>query len=461
MGFSLPGSLFNCGLKETYDDDTTAKIQLTNKLSIALSGVIAGAALGLYAVTDDIRVFLYLVPFAFGPLGVIGLNAFHLHRTAKLYSSALYNFIIVFFSCLFGEGSFAQVNLIVFVAYPFLIFTPQERWSKFTAISFTFLSYILLEASGYSLFFSLELSEEIQSIIRSSIIGIIILENLILVALFVRSMEKAKERVRILLDRTTKQRDQINDQHQELQKLNEALLVKNHEIESANAELAQEKEKSDVLLRNILPSAIANRLKAGEVVIADNHPHVSVLFADIAGFTPMSVDMNPSAVVELLNEFFSQLDQLVDRYGLEKVKTIGDCYMVAAGIPEPREDHATVLARLALDIQDYVGNQMVNGKELKLRIGINSGPIVAGVIGRRKFIYDLWGDTVNTASRMESHGIPGSIQITRTTYDLLKNEFDCEPRGMIEVKGKGHMEAFMLCGISHATMSSQHAPNGT
>jgi guanylate cyclase len=135
---------------------------------------------------------------------------------------------------------------------------------------------------------------------------------------------------------------------------------------------------------------------------------------------------------------------MVDRYNLEKIKTIGDCYMVAAGVPRPRPDHAQVLARLALDIQNYVQQNKIGGKQLQFRIGINSGPLVAGVIGRRKFSYDLWGDSVNTASRMESHGSAGVIQITRSTYELIKDEFICEPHGQVNVKGKGEMAVWRL-----------------
>jgi adenylate cyclase len=149
-------------------------------------------------------------------------------------------------------------------------------------------------------------------------------------------------------------------------------------------------------------------------------------------------------LVELLNEVFSLFDTLVGRYGLEKIKTIGDCYMVAAGIPQPRSDHAHVLTHLALDIRDYVSQCEFRGKRLAFRIGVNSGPVVAGVIGRKKFIYDLWGDAVNTASRMESQGAGGFIQITDATYNLIKDDFICEPHGVINVKGKGEMNVWYV-----------------
>ncbi len=160
--------------------------------------------------------------------------------------------------------------------------------------------------------------------------------------------------------------------------------------------------------------------------------------------------MTPEELVSLLNEVFSQIDTLVDQYGLEKIKTIGDCYMAAAGVPRPRPDHAHALAQLALDIQDYVEHTPVKGRQIHLRIGINSGPVVAGVIGHKKFAYDLWGDAVNTASRMESHGAAGVIQITRSTYELIRDEFICEPQGQVVIKGKGEMAVWRVMGKAKA-----------
>lgn len=150
--------------------------------------------------------------------------------------------------------------------------------------------------------------------------------------------------------------------------------------------------------------------------------------------------------MDLLNEVFSHFDGLVEKYDVEKIKTIGDCYMVASGVPRPRSDHAHVLTRLALEMRDFVKQHEFQGVKISLRIGLNSGPVVAGVIGRKKFIYDLWGDAVNTASRMESHGSSGVIQITRATYDLIKDSFACEYLGTVDVKGKGEMEVWQVCG---------------
>jgi PAS domain S-box-containing protein len=206
-------------------------------------------------------------------------------------------------------------------------------------------------------------------------------------------------------------------------------------------------EQSDRLLLNILPEAIAERLKHNQQTIADSFEEVTVLFADIVGFTQLSARVSPNVLVERLNEIFSTFDRLAQRHGLEKIKTIGDAYMVVGGLPAPRPDHAEAIAAMALDMQREIQRFKQDDCEpLRIRIGINSGPVIAGVIGLRKFIYDLWGDTVNTASRMESHGIPGCIQVTATTYERLRETFILEERGVLEVKGKGKMATYFLKG---------------
>ncbi|HXV83938.1 MAG TPA: adenylate/guanylate cyclase domain-containing protein [Candidatus Binatia bacterium] len=216
------------------------------------------------------------------------------------------------------------------------------------------------------------------------------------------------------------------------------------ERDLALALLRSERERSEALLLNILPKDIVSVLKHEPRTIADHFEGASILFADVVDFTPMSEKMLPNELVDLLNEIFSYFDALVEKYDVEKIKTIGDCYMVASGVPRPRADHAHVLAHLALEMREFVNRQSFGGHRIGLRIGINSGPVVAGVIGRKKFIYDLWGDAVNTASRMESHGREGTIQITRATYELIKDDFVCVPRGTLYVKGKGEMEAWQI-----------------
>ncbi len=208
--------------------------------------------------------------------------------------------------------------------------------------------------------------------------------------------------------------------------------------------LDDERAKSEHLLLNILPKPIAEILKNESRTIADQFDQVSVLFADIVDFTPMSALVTPVELVELLNEVFSYFDTLVEKYRLEKIKTIGDCYMAAAGLPQQRPDHAHVLIRMAIDVREHFAEHPCRGRLLSFRIGINSGAVVAGVIGHTKFAYDLWGDVVNTASRMESHGVGGEIQITRATYELIKTDFVCVPRGVVNVKGKGEMEVWLV-----------------
>jgi class 3 adenylate cyclase len=206
-----------------------------------------------------------------------------------------------------------------------------------------------------------------------------------------------------------------------------------------------ERAKSDSLLLNILPKEIAKTLKERNGTIADHFEEASILFADIVDFTPLSEQMTPAEMIELLNEMFSYFDSLVEEHDLEKIRTIGDNYMVTSGVPRPRPDHAQALARMALDMRNFASAPpaLVNG-QLQLRIGINSGPVVAGVIGHKKFQYDVWGSAVNTASRMETQGAPGKIQITQATYELVKEEFICEPRGSVTVKGIGAMDTWFL-----------------
>jgi PAS domain S-box-containing protein len=215
----------------------------------------------------------------------------------------------------------------------------------------------------------------------------------------------------------------------------------------AQEALRYQQQQTESLLLNILPSAIAERLKLQQSTIADSFPEVTVMFADIVGFTQLSAHTSPVALVELLNEIFSTFDQLTEQHGLEKIKTIGDAYMVVGGLPTPRPDHAEAIAEMALDMQMEINRfNQETGLSFQIRVGINTGPVVAGVIGIKKFIYDLWGDTVNTASRMESHGIPGRIQVTAETYQLLRNKYLFEERGFIQVKGKGNMATYLLIG---------------
>jgi len=217
--------------------------------------------------------------------------------------------------------------------------------------------------------------------------------------------------------------------------------------EEALSSLRIEQDRAESLLLNILPSTIADRLKADPGTIADQIAAASILFADIVDFTPLSENLRPAEVVDLLDHLFTHFDLLAERYGVEKIKTIGDAYMVAAGVPTPRSDHARVMALMALDMRESMRSRDAVGHlGMEIRIGLNSGPVVAGVIGRKRFLYDLWGDAVNMASRMESQGTPGQIQVTQATYELLRDEFELERRGTVPIKGKGDVETWYLVG---------------
>jgi class 3 adenylate cyclase len=221
--------------------------------------------------------------------------------------------------------------------------------------------------------------------------------------------------------------------------------------------LEAERARSERLLRDMLPEAIAERLKQQEEgVIADAFPLVTVLFADIVDFTSHAERSPPEATVALLNDLFSQFDGLTEARGLEKIKTVGDAYMVAGGLPDPRPDHPVAMAELALGMLELAaGRSLPDGGPVRLRIGIASGPVVAGVIGRRRFSYDLWGDTVNTASRMETTGVPGCIQVTQRTRELLGERYLIRERGMIQVKGKGEMRTYFLSRRTHGHNHTQ------
>jgi adenylate cyclase len=211
-------------------------------------------------------------------------------------------------------------------------------------------------------------------------------------------------------------------------------------------------ERVEALLLNVLPAEIAERLQSDPNSIADHFDDASILFADVVDFTPLANRLDAREVVGLLDRLFTSFDELVDRYEVEKIKTIGDCYMVAAGVPSQRPDHAQALAGLALEMRECAKRCLPNrdDHDLRLRIGISSGPVVAGVIGRRRFLYDLWGDTVNMASRMESHGTPDEIQITRATWQLVRDDFVTEPIGLVDVKGKGEVETWRLVSASES-----------
>ncbi|MBE9125434.1 MULTISPECIES: adenylate/guanylate cyclase domain-containing protein [unclassified Coleofasciculus] len=270
--------------------------------------------------------------------------------------------------------------------------------------------------------------------------------------------------VREALRRYT-QEQQLALQNEALKKLTASLEQKvaerTAELTKANAQLQQEilerqqaelalrlaQEKSEALILNILPKQIADQLKQYQGSLSERFDDATILLADIVDFTPLAAQISPLELVSLLGSIFSTFDELTEQHGLEKIKTIGDAYMVAGGLPVIRPDHGEAIAEIALDMQQAINRFKTNkGESFQMRIGINTGPVVAGVIGTKKFSYDLWGDTVNVAARMESSGIPGRIQVTAQTYDRLKDKYEFQERGVIEVKGKGEMITYWLMG---------------
>jgi class 3 adenylate cyclase len=231
------------------------------------------------------------------------------------------------------------------------------------------------------------------------------------------------------------------------QRLNKELNDHLIQLDQAYSMLNTERDRAERLLLNVLPEEVANRLKHGEATIADSFSEVTVLFADIVDFTSLSARISPEQLVNMLNQVFSAFDRLAEKHGLEKIKTIGDAYMIVSGLNDPNPNQAEAVAAMALDMQAELRRlSEITGIDLKVRIGIDTGPVVAGVIGTKKFIYDLWGDTVNTASRMESQGLAGQIQVTQRFYERLLDKYQFEKRGVIQVKGKGEMTAYLLNG---------------
>jgi adenylate cyclase len=223
------------------------------------------------------------------------------------------------------------------------------------------------------------------------------------------------------------------------------LAVFNRQRDQAMHLLAAEQGRSEGLLLNILPKQIAERLKAGERRIADAHQDATVLFADLVGSTALALELAPDALIGVLNDVFSRIDELAERHGIEKIRTIGDNWMGVSGVPRTRPDHAQAGVRMALDVRDFVERYRTpDGRSLAVRIGLNSGPLVAGVIGKHKFVYDIWSDTVNTASRMESQGVAGRVQVSEATYALVKDDFVCEERGAIDVRGHGLLTTYFV-----------------
>ena len=334
---------------------------------------------------------------------VVALSARGSHRAARVLMLLTFNAHMVFMARMMGRAAGFQFYFFPFATAAFVLF-PSRR----LRIPFAF------AALGVALFLGVEVSDTFATSFLAT-------EPMVTRALHIAGV--------VLAFGTT------------------VLVVYLFQTDALRAEarLASENRRSEDLLLNILPRAISARLKQGETTIADAHEEVTVLFSDLVGFTTLSARLPPGEVVDLLGRIFSRCDDLVDQLGLEKIKTIGDAYMAVGGVPMARPDHAAAATELALGMLDVVAEEgRRSGVSLGVRVGLHTGPVVAGVIGKRKFAFDLWGDTVNTASRMESYGRPGAIHVSAATARHLEGRFDLEPRGTIEVRGKGPMETFWV-----------------
>ncbi len=338
-----------------------------------------------------------------GYMSVLYLNRRGYHRQATALLIVNGNLQIASVAFLLGRPPWIHLFLIAAALSPFLYYSMAEIKAIWAAVGFSLLLYLLLEIS----YIFVEPMFALEPAVARFISSATYLSNFLAAVFFTYY-----------------------------------LYATNYRVESR---LREERARSDRLLLNILPAAIAERMKQGEKCIADQYESVTILFADMVGFTPLAGDLSPQESVDLLDEVFTYFDSLVDKYGVEKIKTVGDGYYAAAGVPAERADHADVMASLALEMSRFAEqvHSPLAGK-LQIRIGLNSGPVVGGVIGMNKFQFDLWGDAVNVASRMESQGVPGKIQISPTTRALLNGHFRTVSRGSIDVKGKGQMETWFL-----------------
>jgi adenylate cyclase len=333
-------------------------------------------------------------------LGVLALNAAARHGIAAFTLLAISNIQISFATWMFGASSNMPLYFLLTILIPFLAFRTRHQNA---AVAFALVAVMALVGfSANAEQFPQQIGLMDTSLSRTIDLAVVAIGILVLAAVF---------------------RGLVN-----------------------NTELALEEERAraDRLLLNVLPPAVAERLKREpDRAIADRYEHVTVLFADIVGFTPLSARLSAERTVELLNEIFTAFDAMCDRAGVEKIRTIGDGYMAVAGAPIPRADHGPAMVRVAMEMRDYMASNPVD-EPLQVRIGVNSGEVVAGIVGTARFHFDIWGDAVNVAARMESLSEPGRIQIAKETWDLIHDVIPCESRGKIPVKGKGEMETWFV-----------------
>ena len=402
---NLVNRIIDLGINKQTDVIQTRHIRFTNSVIVILFFfIIQNAAICIYY-HQPLVTLVYLIHFI-----LIALTLYFNYMGKRVFASAWFSGVAILFvsiySIIFTESGYNFVFLPVIIFLQFFLFSAAEKKYVFifTAITvFCFAGVLFWPAFHFQPLVPVS-KEIIQAQRLNSLVGLPCLSIAFGLYAFIT-------------------------------------------INRAEREVAKEKEKTEQLLLNILPQSIAERFKNDQSYLAQEYKSVTVLFADIVSFTSLSEKLKPDVLVGFLNKIFSEFDYLAELYGLEKIKTIGDAYMVAGGVPIPCDDHTRKICRMAIKIQEVAKNILTPFKEqVSMRIGINTGPATAGVIGVKKFIYDLWGDTVNTASRMESYAEAGKIQITSEVYELIKNEFECQSRGLINVKGKGSMITYFLIG---------------
>ncbi|MCS3902941.1 class 3 adenylate cyclase [Methylohalomonas lacus] len=389
---------------DTFDTDIKRSIILVNQ--IAFCGLITSLVYNiLYALYDLHLLFPAISINIIGMIffaGILLLNKLHKHNAAKWTLVLAPNLQIFALTYYLGTASGMQLLHIMMASFPLLLAINDRIYIRAIFVIIPILFYIL----SYFSFSSGKNLIALDTLFLSTLFMTVSISVFALVILFLHLFHV--------------------------------------EVKRAERLQSLEYDRAESLLLNILPADVARQLKDDAKVIAERHDSVSVLFCDIVGFTRISDQLAPEQIISILNDFFSYLDRLAEHYGLEKIKTIGDSYMIAGGIPVPDSQHARNIANFALDAQDYMEQIHIGRNKVYLRIGIHIGPLVAGVIGRQKFSYDVWGDTVNIASRMESHGITGEIQVSETVYWLLRSEFIFLYRGEIPVKGKSPMRTYLL-----------------
>lgn len=406
---NLIDKIKHIGIDETVAESDVKYIVLVNALSLMCFcltlGFIVVTILYLPKSTERL-IMIYSFVFAIClTFPALLINHYRYHLTAKIYFISIGLLINITFTLLNGIDINQHLYLILIIIVSFFLFSENEKKIMYFFIFFAFASIIGLEVwfSNHNPILNInkEVLKKTAVIINVGLVAMISGFSFYIYTIY----------------------------------------------QEAEYNLKEERKKSESLLHNILPIKIADRLKTNPNTIADKFETTSILFADLVDFTTFSEKISPENVVQILNEIFSKFDDLAEKYNLEKIKTVGDAYMVVAGLPSYRDDHAKAIAEFAIDMLEiFKEYKTEHGKTLKIRIGINSGPVVAGVIGKKKFIYDLWGDTVNTAARMESQGIAGEIQVTEMSYELLKDKYDFLERGYIDVKGKGQMKTYLLKG---------------